>query len=117
MTAGGAVCAMSLGMKVKAVEVGWTSLAASSVAKRAILDREPVGDEVHIIAFGQSLGLFLAAGVPIPEQPNSDTIPDAPPLYGWAASALTAFGAARFTGLVEALEAMRRIGVYPIDGR
>jgi hypothetical protein len=66
MTAGGAVCAQAIGIKVVAVDVGWSRLAAASVARKAIFDREPVGEERMTVSFGESLGLAMMTGVPIP---------------------------------------------------
>jgi hypothetical protein len=109
MTAAGAVCAESIGFKVVAVDVGWSRLAGSAVARQAIYDREPAGEERLIISFGESLALAMSTGLPLPGHIGDGQTND---LYTKAAEAIVAFGRDRFIGLVDALEDIRRIGVY-----
>jgi len=114
MMAGGVVCAQSLGMKVKAIDVGYSRLAAASVARKAIYDREPVGHERLIISFGESLALAMAAGLPVADQIGDDSEGPTNKLFNAAATAITAFGKEQFIELVDALETMRRFGVYKL---
>jgi len=78
------------------------------MVRKVIYDRIPVGDELMVIAFGETIGLCLGAGYPISDVEASDKTGE---IYLQAAYAIVDFGTDRFIGLVEALEAHRTAGV------